>query len=123
MLTYQIKNLIAPHSNTFVLIGPPKKEEVADIYLSRKAIMDRQISNSIFKVGDHVKFKKPKRNPIYGVIQHIEDNPNKCEWKMTSPQNIAVSVPLVDPHSNIEYGSQIINTNMRRILYIRKADV
>ena len=86
MLIYQIKGPKVQHE-------PPTGPEA---FVSKQAILERQLEKSFFKVGDWVKFKKPKKNPIYGTIIHIEDDHEKVTWTRGGlvPNNITIECEM-----------------------------
>ena len=79
MLVYRIKS-------------PQASAEIG--FLDKKAILDRALDKSWFAVGDHVKFKKPKRGVIKGVITHIEKDWNLVTWTNGGqcPNNISIQI-------------------------------
>ena len=100
MLTYQIRVNKAPQLNHLIV-----KEEVINKCLSR-------FPN--FKVGDVVRLKKPKRNPIKGTITSIETDATKCVWQSGLPLNITV---YLSPDSRCT-GSHIVKTNAKKLLLL-----
>lgn len=98
----------------------PKRKERSVIHSpeEQKGLLQKNLSNCLFKVGDTVRFKKPRRNPVYGKIVAIDDKPEECTWASSGvPMNIHVSVPLKDKGTSIVYGHQIVRTNMKKLLY------
>lgn len=63
-------------------------------YKTKQTILEAALRRSFFKVGDRVKFKKPKRSPIYGTITHIEEAWDLVTWTNGGihPCNITVLV-------------------------------
>ena len=104
MLTYQIKSHKAT-PNPYVQV-----DTVKDL-LTRHQILVNNLNRCHFKIGDCVKFKKPKKNPAYGEIIHIEDDHNKVTFSHggVCPMNITVRV-----------GSQEVKTNMKKLLYVHQ---
>lgn len=100
MLTYQIKS----------------HKEPVNIFVSKLEIMEKQLNNCHFKVGDRVRFKKPKRNPVYGSITHIEECWDLVTWTHGGliPCNISITI---EPSAGKEIKSFNVKTNMKRIIH------
>ena len=98
LLTYKIQSLLEQHREPF---------------LSREEILARQLEKNLFKVGDKVKFKKPRRNPVYGVIKSIGTDWKQVNWRNGGliPNNIEVQTSANDV---------CMVTNMKRIIYAGK---
>jgi hypothetical protein len=65
---------------------------------SQEQILTHRLSRNLFKVGDRVAFKKPKRNKIRGTIDHIAFDVKECFWTDggTVPRYIRVAIPEID---------------------------
>ena len=59
-----------------------------------EAILAHHLKRNVFKVGDAVVFKKPRRNRVYGAITHIETDPELVTWSKgkTVPNFITVRI-------------------------------
>ena len=75
----------------------------------------------MFRVGDKVKFKKPRRNPIYGEILHIETIPEKVQWSHGGlvPLNISVQVDKIDSTTGVIYGTELMKVSDKKLLFVR----
>jgi hypothetical protein len=64
----------------------------------RSESFKRHFERCLFKPGDEVVFKKPKRNKIRGVVEYIENDINKIFWSEGggSPRYIKVKIETVD---------------------------
>ncbi len=93
-MTYQIKS----------------HRETANNFLTKQHILQSQLERCFFKIGDKVKFKKPRRNPIYGTITHIEECWDLVTWTHGGmlPNNISI---------NVEGVPTTVKTNMKRIIF------
>ncbi len=91
-------------------------------FLTKEELLKRNITKTWFVVGDKVKFKKPRRNPTYGTITRIEENPALVRWSRSDmvPLNITVAVDKVDLKSKIKYGTEFIDTNVKKLLFVSK---
>ena len=106
MLIYQIRNPKARPESAPVT--------VKDI-ITRAQILKNNISRCHFKIGDCIKFKKPKKSPHKGTITHIEDDHNKVVFSHGGmcPMNITVRIEQ-------EHGEMEVKTNMKKILYVHR---
>lgn len=85
---------------------------------TRRQILEDQLKRCIFKVGDRVKFKKPRRNPVYGEITAIDDDVDNVTFSSGGvPMNIHVKIPLRDKANGLQYGYQIVRTNMKKLMW------
>lgn len=109
MLTYKIQKPKAPRKGR-QLGEPSSKSEILSKYLER---------NDFF-VGDRVKFKKPRRNPVKGTVLHIETDPEKVVWSHGGfvPMFIVLSVDKVDKNTGLIYGYDKVKTNSRKIMLL-----
>lgn len=81
----------------------------------RKLILEKELTKNHLKVGDSVQFKKPRRNPINGIIVDILSK--GCKWGPGStPLNVLVRVEKADRKTRIQYGMEIIHTNMKKLI-------
>jgi len=86
---------------------------------ARQVILKRELGKSHLKIGDKVRFKKPRRNPIKGIIKDILSDMKDVKWGPGScPLNVVVEVDKVDVKSRISYGKEIIHTNMKKLIAI-----
>lgn len=114
MLTYNILN--AKSTQTTKEISPTHP----DNYYSREAIYKRHMANCSFKIGDKVRFKKPKRNAPTGTIIDIVTEFKDVKWTPNgaSPMFIIIQQEVLNKATGaIETVSSPIN--MKRILYVR----
>lgn len=82
-------------------------------------ILDANLSKCFMKEGDKVKFKKPKRNPVYGTIVKIQDKLSEVTWSSAGavPMNVIVEVDKVDPETRIVYGKERVKTNVKKLVF------
>jgi hypothetical protein len=78
---------------------------------SKEYILKQQLNKCFMKVGDRVKFKKPKRNAIYGKIVHIEEDYEKVIWIRGGlvPANI---------HIECEPKGRLVKTSIKKICFV-----
>ncbi len=111
MLTYEIRKSKAPPKPRL----PPANGSV--ISGSRKEILERNLRANWFRVGDVVRFKKPRRNPIFGTIVEIVENPDECTWASSGvPMNIVLEIPKKTP-DGVAYGVERVKTNVKKLMY------
>ncbi len=84
-------------------------------FLSKKEILERQLNKCFFVVGDRVRFKKPKRNPVYGTIADIEENWDMVTWSHggLTPNPITV---VIEQSSKMEIKQLRVKTSVKRII-------
>lgn len=79
----------------------------------KKKVLSDALERCFFKKGDHVTFKKPKRNRIRGVIRDLETDPQKVSWAYGKPLYMIVDV--TDSSGKITtyhtYDKKVIFTN------------
>lgn len=106
--------------NPSALLKPTqfKKEDNVVSFLSKEEILNRQLKRLIFSIGDEVRFKKPKRNPVKGTITNIIEDAGACPWVSGDkvPMNIVVFVPDGPKGKGI-----VVKTNMKKLLLVRTA--
>lgn len=116
MLTYQIKSTLAQHRR---VIGKKCEE-----FLSKEAILKRNLEKTWLAVGDIVRFKKPRRNPVMGVIVHIEDDHDRVTFSNggTQAMNISVKVDKFQAVDGglVKYGEQIVKTNVKKLVFVSR---
>jgi len=89
---------------------PNQKKESE--FLSKEEILARQLKKTFVKVGDTVRLKKPKKNPIYGIITHIETDYTKVHWiNNLVPANI-----FIQPENQ---SKAIIRTSVKKLLLVK----
>ncbi len=96
MLTHSIKKQYPIKSTRKEILGkPPTKTNFGE---TPTEVFERHFIRCLFKEGDHVVFKKPRRRRIHGVVTHIETDINKMQWvaEATVPRYIKVRVPVID---------------------------
>lgn len=88
-------------------------EQHRESFLSKEEILARQLEKTTFLVGDRVKFKKPRRNPVYGVIKSIGTDWKQINWRSggLTPNNIEVQTSA---------NGVCMVTNMKRLIYVGK---
>jgi hypothetical protein len=86
---------------------------------TRQECFDRHYSKCIFKVGDRITFKKPKRNKVRGTIEYIEIDVDKMHWSEGGevPRYVKVKVDLVNKETGLVYGFNTVWTTQNKILY------
>ena len=106
-------------------IAPPKAtpdpSTTLGPFLSKEEILRRNVGRCHIKVGDYVRFKKPKRNPVYGTVVAIEDDPEKVHWVRggLTPMNVVVDVIKNDKETGAPYGTERVRTNFRKLMIAR----
>jgi hypothetical protein len=82
-------------------------------------ILASTLRRSIFRVGDTVKFKKPRNNPMIGKIVSIQEKVSEVTWVNGSkyPMNIVVDVIKYDKKTGLEYGTMRVKTNAKKITF------
>lgn len=73
---------------------------------TREECFQRHYSRCVYKVGDEVAFKKPKRNRIRGRIDYIETDIKKMFWSDggQQPRYIRVAVEYTDHEGKPQIG-------------------
>lgn len=102
--------------------APPRTEpepDSSEAFMDKKAILGRHLNKCFLKVGDRVRFKKPKRKPIYGTLIHAEEDPMKVEWRNqgTIPLFLTVEVDKVNRHGEI-YGTEKQRVGVKQLLFV-----
>ena len=102
MLTYKIQKQKATLSKTDVVVA------------DREQILARHCARCWLHIGDTVKFKKPKRNPIYGVIIDIQTEVKNVVWSQDNvPYNIVLEVAKEGKMP------ERVRTNAKKLVYVR----
>ena len=80
----------------------------------KEIVLRANLDKNYFNVGDKVKFKKPRRNPLTGVIVAIQDKLSEVTWVNggTTPMNIVVEVAR---NSGM---TERVKTNVKKLLYL-----
>ena len=80
----------------------------------KEIVLRANLDKNYFNVGDKVKFKKPRRNPLTGVIVAIQDKLSEVTWVNggTTPMNIVVEVTR---NSGM---TERVKTNVKKLLYL-----
>jgi hypothetical protein len=88
-----------------------------------RTILDNNLKKNYFNIGERVKFKKPRRNPVYGTIVDIQSDIKQVTWTQggTVPMNIVVEIEKVDPDLNMVYGTERVKTNVKKLLFVGPA--
>jgi hypothetical protein len=88
---------------------------------TKQECLDRHLKRCLFKEGDFARFKRPKRNPIYGKITHIEKDPDKVTWSQKGmvPNYITVEVYHTDKRTK-ETKTTVVKTLESKLLYTGK---
>lgn len=65
---------------------------------TRQQCFMRHYNRCVYKVGDNVVFKRPKRNKLRGVVDHIETDISKMFWSDggKQPRYIRVAMEYID---------------------------
>lgn len=92
--------------------------------MDKQMILNRHLNKCFVKIGDRVRFKKPKRNPWYGKLVHAEDDAGKCEWRNggTTPLFLTVEVDKVDKQTGVVYGTEKVTCGVRQLLFVHSGD-
>lgn len=132
MLSYKISNPARPHrpanptvhrrlKNRAVLQKQMQMqhEPGPDAYLSKSAILERHVEKCYFTVGEHVAYKKPRRNAPKGQIVEIIKDPHKVEWKAGGkvPLFLVVRINKVDPDTGVIYGFEDKLAGVKQLLF------
>lgn len=120
MLTYSIKkNKSIPQKlrKSASIAGPtqtvyPRNE-------TREECFARHFAKNIYKLGDRVAFKKPRRNKIRGSIIGVETDVNKMHWSEGGavPRFLRVKVDKIDKSSGEIYGYDIVWTSPNKLMW------
>jgi hypothetical protein len=70
------------------------------------------------KIGDRVKFKKPRKNPPYGTLVHCEEDAGKVEWRNagTVPLFLTIEIDKVDRKTGVVYGTEKRRAGVKQLL-------
>lgn len=118
MYSYKIQNLKAPHR----LRQRPSKES-AEAFMDQQMILGRHLNKCFLKVGDRVRFKRPKRNPLYGTVVHAEEDAGKCEWRnQTIPLFLTVDVDKVDKDTGVRYATEKVRCGLKQLMFVHSGD-
>lgn len=108
MLTHRIR-----------VAAPPRRLSKTSLS-DKEHILSANINKCWFKVGDRVKFKKPKRNPIYGTIVAIQDKVDEVVWSETDiPYNIVLEVEKFNAGTK-QISTDRVRTNVKKLTYVGK---
>jgi hypothetical protein len=85
-------------------------------YLSKPAILKRNLDKCTFRIGDVIRFKKPKKSPVRGTIVDIITDESKVVWaRGTCPMNIVVEL------DGDKRPPAVVKTNIKKIVLVRMA--
>jgi len=94
LLTYAIRSELS-----VVNVGTPTRKQskkqvretsLPPISYSKEAVFKRKMDRCLFKVGDEVLFRKPRRSAPRGTIINIETDFTQVHWDKNVPQYILV---------------------------------
>lgn len=87
---------------------------------SRQQCFERHRARCFLRQGDRVVFKKPKRNRIYGVVDHIETDIGKMFWTQggETPRYIRVAINKVDKATGEILGYDYVWTTESKITFV-----
>jgi hypothetical protein len=90
---------------------------------TKQECFERHFTRCFLKTGDRVRFKKPKKRPIYGVVDHVETDISKMFWSESSdvPKYIRISIDLVDKSTGEITGYEYVWTAESKIIYVPPA--
>lgn len=96
----------------------PQHTEITLLGETQLDCFNRHRKRCIFKVGDSVRFKKPRKNPIRGVIEHIEEDLSKVTWSNggTVPNYISIRVNTINKRTR-EESTQIVKTHEGKLIW------
>lgn len=127
MLTFQIRKpreSYTNHSAPRRVLSSHKKTALNNLPAQqidtiRAQLLERQLDGVWFKVGEQVRFKKPKRNPVWGTVVGIVTNPSECTFSESSgvPMNIILEVAKKDLDLGLQYGTERVKTNIKKLMY------
>lgn len=107
LLTYKILKPKARHKIGVAGVKSFNEEE-------KKLVLRANLIKNFFNVGDKVKFKKPRRNPLTGVVVAIQSEMSEVTWVNggTTPMNIVVEV------ARNSGTTERVKTNVKKLLYL-----
>ena len=81
-----------------------KSKESNGEFLSREQVLDRNLARTFFKVGDVVRFKKPRKPVVSGTIVDIQEKVGEITWGHGGlvPMNIIVEVNGTRVKTNVK---------------------
>jgi hypothetical protein len=86
---------------------------------TRESILTSQLERTPIKVGDSVRFKKPRSRRICGTVLEIITDPTQIKWsKGVVPNCMKVNIDKIDLKTNIKYGEQIVFVSPKQLLLI-----
>jgi len=113
LLTYRISKFKVPRK-----VGAPVKSFNSE---DKEKLLHANLNKTFFRVGDTVKFKKPRRNPLVGVVVGIQTKVDEVTWVNggTSPMNIIVEV--VKGSNGATPKTERVKTNVKKLLFVEAA--
>lgn len=109
MLTYQIRLLKGTHKPT------------TENFLSKEHILSRQLAKCNLNIGDRVKFRKPKRNSVYGTLAGVITDFKDVKWSRgVVPNCLEILVEKKDRKTNIVYGLERVFTSPKQVVLIAR---
>ena len=105
MLTYAIKK--------------EKPRQKSKSNFTKGEILERNLAATIFKVGDRVRFKKPRRNPVYATVVGIQSDALEITWTADDvPMNILLEVEKRTPINNgMMVTKERVKTNVKKLIW------
>lgn len=93
-----------------------------EAFLSKEEILKRNLDKCWFVAGDRVKFKKPRRNPIYGTVVEVVDDPNRVQWAKGDlvPMNIVLDLEKVDHATGVISSTARVKTNVKKLCFVSR---
>ena len=86
---------------------------------SQEECFSRHKLRNTFHVGDTVRFKKPKKNPVRGVVFFIEEDINKVRWSNQGSVPNYIHVSVTERGQKIgDFRTFIVDTHEGRLLLV-----
>jgi hypothetical protein len=113
LLTYRISKSKAPRR-----VGQAVK---TFNYEDKEKLLHSNLNKTFFRVGDIVRFKKPRRNPLVGTVIEIQSKVSEVTWVNggTSPMNIILEV--VKGSNGATPKTERVKTNVKKLLFVEAA--
>jgi len=88
---------------------------------TKDEVLQRNLAATIFKVGDRVRFKKPRRNPVYATVIDVQKDPMQITWSADDvPMNIILEVDIRKPIPNgFLVTKERVKTNVKKLVLVQ----
>lgn len=98
--------------------GTPKRNDEDDPFLSKKAILGRHINKCYMRVGDRIRLKKPKKNPLYGTLVECIEDVDKVVWRGNTPLFLVVDLEKIDRKTGVVYGAELQTVGVKQLQFV-----